>query len=80
MPYSSKYENPISDTKLMWLKAKMKNKTKCVNGHEFDTRIKSHGKLIRSCSLCLKASKLRATKKYLEKKQKEKSESFKVHF
>lgn len=75
---NSKYENPISETKLMWIKAKMKNKSKCVNGHEFDNRIKSRGKWIRNCSICLKVSKTRATKKYLAKIQTEKNKSF--HF
>jgi len=76
----SKYSFSISEKQLMIIKTHNKNKTKCANGHEFDSKIKVRGKWFRNCSKCLAVSRKKSTKKYLEKKQIEKSAKFTVKF
>ena len=76
MPYSSIIPNEI----LLGIKRKNLNKSKCINGHDFDSKIKVRGKWFRNCSKCLAVSRKKSTKKYLEKKQIEKSAKFTVKF
>ena len=73
MPYSSTIPNEI----LLGIKHRMKVKVFC--SYHLDEKLSLlHGQRI--CKICNKISRKKSSQKYLEKKQKEKSESFKVHF
>lgn len=74
---NSKYPFPISDKMLMIVKTKNKNKIYCTK-HNTEKLSLLHGQRI--CKICNKISRKKSSQKYFEKKQKEKSESFKVHF
>tara|TARA_R110000823_G_scaffold280918_1_gene399094 strand:- start:35 stop:265 length:231 start_codon:yes stop_codon:yes gene_type:complete len=74
---NSKYPFPISDKMLMIVKTKNKKKIYCSKGHDEKLTL-LHGQRI--CKKCNKISRKKSSQRYLLKKEKEKSESFKVHF
>ena len=74
---NSKYFSEIPADILLGIKHRMKNKIFC--SYHLDEKLSLlHGQRI--CKICNKISRKKSSQKYLEKKQKEKSESFKVHF